>query len=452
VRSPVLLAPLTDLGADLRPSRSRLDSVILYGTVAVLLFGPLALGAVEAWSTFVLEAGAVLLCALWAVWQAKSGELRVLGNPLFAPMFAFAALIAVQLISGHTSYPAVTRSEGLLYCAYGLLCFLTVQSLSRSSQLKVTAWLFSAYGFAVAAFALVQSLSSNGKLYWIRTPRFGGWIYGPYVNHNHYAGLMEMLVPIPLVAALFHHMDGRRKALAATAAAVMASTIFLSGSRGGMAAFAVQMAILGAILIRRRRDRRVALVLGFFLVLAAGLATWLGGEVLSKRLASIDNEARTEVSGGMRLAIDRDSLRMSADKPLLGWGLGVFPTVYPQYRSFYTDDFVNEAHNDYLQLLVEMGGLGFALMLWFVGAAYYHSARKLGNWAEDFNGALGLASMLGVSGIMVHSLVDFNLQIPSNAALFYVLCVVAAMEPRFSSLNRVRHRRPRHEAEGQLSA
>jgi O-antigen ligase len=452
VRSPVLLAPLTDLSAGVRLSRSRLDSVILYGMVSVLLFGPLALGAVEAWSTFVLEAGAALLFLLWVIWQAKTGELRVLGSPLFLPMAIFAALIAVQLASGRTSYFSVTRSEALLYCAYGLLCFLMVQSLCRTSQLKALAWLLSGYGFAVAAFALVQSFSSNGKLYWIRTPRFGGWIYGPYVNHNHYAGLMEMLVPIPLVAALFHYTDGPRKALAATAAAVMASTIFLSGSRGGMAAFAVEMAILCTLLIRRRKGRKVAVVLGFFLVLVTGLAAWLGGGALSKRLASIDTEARTEVSGGMRLDIDHDSLKMFAYKPLMGWGLGVFPTVYPKYRTFYTNVFVNEAHNDYLQLLVEMGALGFAVMLWFIVVVYYRGAKKLSNWTKDPNGAITWAAMLGISGIMVHSLVDFNLQIPSNAALFYVLCMVAAMEPRFSAFSRVRHRHPRPEAEGQLSA
>ena len=61
---------------------------------------------------------------------------------------------------------------------------------------------FSGYGFAVAMFALMQGIASNGKLYWLRTPQSGGWIYGPYVNHNHYAGLMEMLTPIPLVISL----------------------------------------------------------------------------------------------------------------------------------------------------------------------------------------------------------------------------------------------------------
>ena len=61
----------------------------------------------------------------------------------------------------------------------------------------------------------------------------------------------------------------------------------------------------------------------------------------------------------MRLNIDRDEFRMFLKKPVLGWGLGTFPVVYPQFRTFYTNSFVNEAHNDYLQLLTEMGLLGF---------------------------------------------------------------------------------------------
>ena len=48
-----------------------------------------------------------------------------------------------------------------------------------------------------AFFALAQGLTSNGKFFWVYTPRFHGSIYGSYVNHDHYAGLMEMLVPFP---------------------------------------------------------------------------------------------------------------------------------------------------------------------------------------------------------------------------------------------------------------
>lgn len=431
----MLIAPATD--AAVRPSHaSALDPVIFYGVFVLLLFGPLAFGAVEAWSIFVLEAGAALLLMLWTIRQATSGELWITGNVLFAPMLLFGLCIVLQLVTGRTAYHYQTFSAGLLYCAYGTLCFLVVQVLRRTAQVQVVTLMFTVYGFALASFAVLQSLSTTSQLYWLRTPRSGGWIYGPYVNHNHYAGLMEMLAPVPLIFSLTRGARGPRKAMAAVAAALMASTIFLSGSRGGMLALAVQITVLVAVVTWQQKGRKVVVALAIFLVIGVGLIAWLGGSELAMRLASIHSETRTELSGGMRIDIDRDALKMFARKPLSGWGLGVFPEIYPQFRSFHTNFFINQAHNDYLQLLVEMGGLGFVTMLWFVWSLYRNGARKLRNWAEDVNGAVALVAILGVTGILVHSFFDFNLQVPANAALFYVLCVVAAMEPRFGTSRR----------------
>jgi O-antigen ligase/polysaccharide polymerase Wzy-like membrane protein len=171
------------------------------------------------------------------------------------------------------------------------LCFLTVQCLRRTSQVKHLAWMFSGYGFAIAMFALMQGIASNGKLYWLRSSPSDSWIYGPYVNHNHYAGLMEMLTPIPLVVS-FAGVRGPRKALAILAAAVMAGTIFLSGSRGGMAAFAAQLVLLSAFLFNRWRNRTLVISLVSFLAIALGLLAWLGGGDLAERVASIRNRYR----------------------------------------------------------------------------------------------------------------------------------------------------------------
>jgi O-antigen ligase len=430
-----------------RSSNALLDNVLFYGVFGLLLFAPLAFGAVETWSISVVQAATGAFFALWAVRQVATGELEIIGNPLFIPILVFGGLTLGQLASGRTAYRFDTSSAAMQYWAYSLLCFLVVQCLRRTAQIRILAWIVSSYGFAVAMFALLQGLASNGKLYWLRNAESGGWIYGPYVNHNHYAGLMELLMPIPLVVALAGSVSGTRRGLAAMTAALMASTIFLAGSRGGMAAFAVQIVLLAAFVIRRRKNWKTVFAFCTFLVIALGLLMWLGGGELVDRLASIHSGARTELSGGTRLTIDRDALKMFAEKPVLGWGLGVFPDVFPQFSSLATNLQVGMAHNDYLQLLVEMGALGFAVALWFLVTLFRTALNKLKTQPADTNTAVTLAALLGVSGILVHSFVDFNLQIPANAALFYVLCVVAAGEPHFG-LHRRKRRNPSHLVEG----
>jgi len=340
----------------------------------------------------------------------------------------FGALIAAQIVLHLSAYPHDTVSISLQYFAYAMLCFLAGQTLLRGAQARSLALIFSVYGAALAGFALLQGISSNGKLYWIRQPRSGGWIYGPYVNHNHYAGLMEMLVPIPLIVALTRLAPAKVRAVAAATAAVMVGTIFLSGSRGGMMAIVAELVILAALLVKQKRGLRTAIGIGVFLAIVVGLLVWIGGAELSQRIATA-GPGHSELSSDIRSYINRDGFRMFLKRPVLGWGLGTFPIVYPQFRTFYTNFFVNEAHNDYLQLLVEMGVLGFATMLWFVVTLYLRAFKKIKNWPGEMSGAVTLACVLGLSGILIHSAVDFNLQIPGNAALFYVLCTIAAAEP-----------------------
>jgi O-antigen ligase len=136
-----------------------------------------------------------------------------------------------------------------------------------------------------------------------------------------------------------------------------------------------------------------------------------------------------DLSPGIRPQITKDSLRMFLKRPVWGWGLGTFPTVYPRYRSFYTNLFINEAHNDYAQLLTEMGLLGFTLALCFLIGMYHRGLSASRRWQNHWDGTVSLAALIGCTGILLHSFVDFNLQIPANAAMFYVLCALAASEP-----------------------
>jgi putative inorganic carbon (hco3(-)) transporter len=198
--------------------------------------------------------------------------------------------------------------------------------------------------------------------------------------------------------------------------------------------------LFAALAFGKRRSPRIALGSMAVCVFVLALLLFLGkGQVLG-RLG--------DLGPGIRWDIAKDSLRMFSHRPVLGWGLGTFPTIYPRYRSFYTNLFINEAHNDYAQLLVETGLLGFVLMLWFLVCLYQYGLPTSRRWQFKWDGAASLAALLGCTGILLHSFVDFNLQIPANAALFYVLCGLAASRPWAELSKPGRSRTPRDDRSG----
>jgi O-antigen ligase len=403
-------------GLDRKPGI--LKWVLVLGLCSVLIFAVLAFGAVEEWSTFIFEAGAAVLFLIWAGKQFVSRQLNLSRNPLYPPALLFFVLLLAQIALRTSAYSYVTKYGALQYFSYGIVLLIAAECVQEENDRKNFALMLMGFGALYAFFALAQALTSEGKFYWVYTPRSHGSIYGSYVNHDHYAGLMEMLVPFPLVVSMGHMLRGGKRALVAFSAILMASTIFLSGSRGGMLAFVVEIILFAALTPGRRKSSRVAPGLIAVCVLVLAFLVFLGkGQVLG-RLG--------DLGPGIRLNMSRDCLRMFFHRPLLGWGLGTFPTVYPAYRSFYTNLFVNEAHNDYAQLLVETGLLGFGLVLWFLVRLYQYGLPTSRRWELRWDGAVSLAALLGCTGILFHSFVDFNLQIPANAALFYVLCGLAA--------------------------
>ena len=403
--------------------------VLVFGLCALLIFGVLAFGAVDAWSSFAFEAGAAILLLLWAAKQILSGQITLLNHPLYLPTTLFFGLILTQIALRRSAYSYVTKYETLQYVAYGILLFIAAECVRGEDARRFFALVMTIFGASYALFAVVQALSSNGKIFWIHTSHFpSATIFGSYVNHNHYAGMMEMLMPIPFVLSMGHLLKGGKRVLAAFCAALMATTIFLSGSRGGMIAFIFQAVLFAALAFGKKRSPRIAMgsmaVCAFMLALLFFLDR-------GHALAHLG-----DLGPGIRLDITRDSLKMFSHRPVLGWGLGTFPTAYPRYRTFYTNLFINEAHNDYAQLLVETGLLGFGLMLWFLVNLYRQGLPTSRRWEFQWDWALSLAALLGCTGILVHSFVDFNLQIPANAGMFYALCGLAAAKPLESSSRR----------------
>ena len=407
------------------------SSAVLAGMAALLALEALAFGGVYAWGALILQLGSLVLLLVWALDQVRRGRIAIVASPLYWPALGFALLVAAQLVFGLSQYRYATWNSALNYAAYGTLMFLAAQTLADRSQrnrlLRALAW----FGTAVAMFALVQKLAGNGKLYWF-WPTEISIFFGPYINPNNYAGLMELLIPAALVLALRREQNTAARALYAVAAAVMAASIFVSGSRGGMLALTAELAAFLLYCASERRTRRTALAVVAVLVAAFALSEWLNGGEALRRIESIP---ALDASGSQysRLLIARDTLHMFAARPLAGWGLGAFSNVFPEFRRFSGDLLINYAHNDYLQLLAEAGLLGAALAAWFLWGVFRGSRRALRYWRLPQSGSgLTLAALVGCSGVLVHSVSDFNLQIPANAALFYVLCAAACYRPAYA--------------------
>jgi O-antigen ligase len=424
MQSPVAISSLAR-DAPVGRFRSIFEPVLRIGICVVLGFGPLAFGAVQPWSICILEVAVSLLFLIWAARGLIDRTYRIASNPLLLPTALFAALVLAQLTLNLSAYWYATWTKALLWASYAGLLFLASQTFQWRSALKAFSYFCVGYGFLISLFAIVQYFTSNGKIYWVIVPRNGGWIFGPYVNHAHYAGLIEMLVPFPIMLAVAGNSERSGRAFFLFTAVVMSSTIFLSESLGGMIAFAVELAFLGLILFHDRRFAyRELILLGILCVCLIAWLVWLRPPGLIERLARLFNPIRDAGATG-RVAIVKDSFRMLHQRPFLGWGLGTFPVVYPSFRSFFTNQWVNEAHNDFVQTLVECGILGFAIATVFIGLLFREGIRNLRYRRDDARTAAVLAAFLGCIGLLTHGLVDFNLQIPANAAFFFTLSAIA---------------------------
>lgn len=420
-RREVTLVALSNKAEFLRHQVRIFDSVIAWTLAGILIFTILAFGGSEDWSIFLFEIGAVVLGLMWAARQLFIERLDFHPNWMYIPALVFAGVVIIQIAAGRTVTPYATLIEGLKYLALGIVFFVADQVIRSSRVRKQFLYILLAFGVFVSLLALIQQFGGAPKIYWVRATIWP--FYGPYANHNHYAGMMEMLIAIPFVLALTSELRREFVILLIASGTFMASTLILSRSRGGMVAFAVQILLWSGYLLRNNHQK-VRLMIGTagVLLMIALMLYSLGGSALFEHLGTL-RQPMTESVSGNRLTILKDTLHMARQRPLLGWGLDSFETAYPQFRSFPTQSVVNFAHNDYAQLLAETGVIGFLAVMVFLAMMYFRGIRAIVQDSANRNPAAAVA-LLGCSGLLVHSLVDFNMHITANVALFLTFCAL----------------------------
>lgn len=286
-------------------------------------------------------------------------------------------------------------------------------------------------------------------IYWLRPIRFGN-PFGPFVNRNHFAGYIIMVIPLALgllltrrprpagetLRDLLVRADPRRLLLGFMAL-VMSVALFLSCSRSGILAGALAFIYLIVFLrhLRLIGRRQTLVIFGTSLVLVALTLAYFGTADLLDRFETVGGE-RVEVE--YRWDIWRDTVRIYRDYPVLGIGLGGFERFYPYYKSFYRRKPFTHAENDYLQVAAEMGTWGLASLagffLAFFGSVLFwrpeknpavRPRKRPGVWPVSGRGLVAGCSA-GVLALLLQSALNFNLAIPANALLLTVLLALTA--------------------------
>jgi O-antigen ligase len=420
--------------------------LIRVGICALLVFAVASHGAVEDWARAVLEIGAALLFLIWAVRAYFGGEQKLVIPSLLLPLAALLLVVLVQWVFHRTASSYDTVHDLQLLFADILILFLAGQAFRTMADFRGLIWFLMVFGFLVAIFGILQHLTFNGKLYWFREMRFGGIPFGPYVNRNHFAGFAELIIPVSLVPLVLGKVRRERWFIVILFAVVPVGALFFSASRGGIISFLVELGVIAIWFAVRRSAQRHLLSAASVLLLTFLMVSWLGVRQALNRFTSMQS---LEVTSGKRTSMAEDTWHIFVDHPWFGTGLGTLQDVFPPYETLYDGKIVNHSHNDYLEALAETGVAGGLCCAWFLGTLLFESLRRLSQTSGAFSATVQLSALVGCLGFLTHSLVDFNLHIPSNALLFFLLAYVATTDiqqsvPQTPGPPRLRHRRRKH--------
>ena len=396
--------------------------LVRVGICALVAFGVLAHGGVEEWSRAVFEAGIGVLFVAWAVWFYLHSEETITISPLLLPMAGFLLVVLAQLLFSTSASPFNTHQEFMLLLGDVLMVFLAVQAFRTLEDWRGFVWFVMIFGFVVSVFGILQHLTFNGKLYWFREMHYGGIPFGPYVNRNHFAGFAELFIPMALVPLMLGKVRKERWFIVGLFAVVSIGSLFLAASRGGIVSFAVEVVVVVIWMSLRRMGPKQMLGGAAVLIAALVMVSWLGVKEIAQRFSSMK---AMEVSSGKRASMRRDTWRIFVEHPWMGTGLGTLQIVFPAYDTLYDGRIVNHAHNDYLEALAETGIAGGLCCALYLGLLLFHSAQRLSGGHASFAAVLNLSGLVACAGFLVHSLVDFNLHLPANAQLFFLVVTLA---------------------------
>jgi O-antigen ligase len=424
---------------------SEFEKIFSWTLAAVLVLSPMAFGSVHPWSYGIESAAVFVLFALWLWTARKNGGITVTASVLtwLLPLsLLFFVLQAVPLPSSlvrslSPGRAAVDCAAGVLGVSSGseslavypwgleqqaffltasLLIFLMVINLVRKKeQVEKAMNVLFFTGAALSAFALMQRVSISTRSFL------------PFINKNHFAGYMELLVPLA-VSALLYHIERLKKkeTLRETLISAISSPsgtkiifflflavlfsvcVILTYSRGGIGGMMFSLAVLAATLGRKKKTALLAAACGAVIVFFIFSAD--EGKVAGHVVNLVDG---TDMSALLRAEVWNDTASIIKAFPGMGVGLGGFETAFTYFKSNDIQMNFFQPENDYLYILAEGGLVGFYIAAAFILFYFIETWGKFRKRTDRFSRSVYAGSVAGLSGLLLHGLVDTSLHMPA---------------------------------------
>lgn len=446
------------------PSK-RLERALISGVLLLLLWLPLPIGSNRDWSMGLLALFCCVLGVGWAVNALRRN--RDLGPTLrpALPMLGLLLLaqgwVLLQWLLGVTVDIGATFQYLILGFAYSLLFLVVVDLFRTRKRLSLLLAVLVVSGTFQAFFGTVMTLSGvEGLLVGAKTAYLGD-ATGTFVNRNHLAGYLELTLAagIGLLLALRDERPFRwvnvlemllgPKGRLRLALVLMTIALVMSHSRMGNSAFFTSLLLVGGVfvLINKAHRLRNGLILASLLVIDVLIVSqYFGLEKLVDRIANTQLQAvvvdgqTLQAANELRGSVYQQALPLAKEHFLVGHGAGTFEVLFGRYANAEIGLHFDHAHNDYLQFVIEYGLLGSLPLLLFVLFGLYHAQRAMWQQESTYRAGVGFGASLGIVALLIHSLADFNLQIPANAATYVVICALGVLANHHFRERRARSR------------
>ena len=411
---------------------------ILGLVLAILVFGPLATGAVRTPDFLVIQALTSAVLLLWGARLWIVPRPKFLWPPICWAVVAFVVYAVARYLTADIEF--VARLEMIRVLVYAFLFFAILNNLHRQESLQIIVLTLIFLAMAIAGYAVIQFFTGSNKVWNFISP-YGHRGSGTFISPNNCAGFLEMILPLGLAWVLVSRANAMLKVFVGYASLVIFSGIVVTVSRGGWVSTGLTLVVFFSVLLFHRTYRLPSLVV-LVLLIGGGLVFIPRSHYFKARLQEITRNDK--LNSNARFDLWMPAVQMWRTNPWWGVGPGHYDYRFRAWRPVMVQHQPDHAHNDYLDTLADWGIAGTTLVAAacvLLGAGVVRTWKYVGGSQNDLGGrgsnkfALVLGASLGLLAILFHSMVDFNMHIPANAILAVSLMALLSGCTRFATDN-----------------